>query len=75
MQMAFVKQPRIFQKNSESPLRYISDSLRIQLPNSIKNETKEPNEAMERSRLPVTISAISVLRTGTNRASQPARSS
>jgi hypothetical protein len=35
---------------------------------------REPNEALERSRLPVTISAISVLRTGTHRARQPARS-
>jgi hypothetical protein len=35
----------------------------------------EPNNAMERSRLPVTISAISALRAGTDRASQPARSS
>jgi hypothetical protein len=30
---------------------------------------KEPNKALERSRLSVTISAISVLRTGTDRAS------
>ena len=34
----------------------------------------EPNEALERSRLSVTISAISSLREGTDRASQPARS-
>ncbi len=34
----------------------------------------EPNEALERSRLPVTISAISALRAGTDRARQPARS-
>lgn len=34
----------------------------------------EANKALERSRLPVTISAISVLRTGTDRARQPARS-
>ena len=39
-----------------------------------RKRKKEPNEALEGRRLPVTISAISVLRTGTDRARQPSPS-